>query len=223
MNKKPAWSFSQFKSFEQCPKQFYHTTVLKQYPYIESAAQRRGKKMHAAFEHYVSKGMDLPKEFAAFQPIMETVEALPGKKFTEHKFGLTDEYKLTGYFDKNVWFRGVVDLAAISPTVAHVLDYKTGINTQYADLRQLELMALGIFAEFPDVEKVRGALLFVDAGEMPSKTVHAKDAKKLRRKWDAEYDMILTAHEKDVWNPRPSGLCKRHCRVVECPHNGANA
>ena len=24
----------------------------------------------------------------------------------------------------------------------------------------------------------------------------------------------------DVWNPRPSGLCKKHCVVLECPHNG---
>ena len=222
MDKKPTWSFSQFKSFEQCPKQFYHTTVLKQYPYVESASQRRGKALHAAFEHHIDRGMDLPPQFETFQPIMDSVAAMPGKKLVEHKFGLTEDFEITGFFAKNVWFRGVVDLAAVGRSKAKVLDYKTGTNTRYADVRQIELMALGLFAEFPNLERVSGGLVYVDVGEFISKSVSADDVPKLKRKWLAEYDMILAAHESDTWNPKPSGLCKRHCQVVECPHNGAN-
>ena len=32
------WSFSRIKAFEQCPKQFYHEKVLKQYPFRETEA-----------------------------------------------------------------------------------------------------------------------------------------------------------------------------------------
>jgi hypothetical protein len=29
-----------------------------------------------------------------------------------------------------------------------------------------------------------------------------------------------SAYDKDVWNANPSGLCRAHCVVLECPHNG---
>jgi len=38
----PAWSFSRIKAFQQCPKQFYHEKVLKQYPFKESEATLYG-------------------------------------------------------------------------------------------------------------------------------------------------------------------------------------
>ena len=37
-----------------------------------------------------------------------------------------------------------------------------------------------------------------------------------------KYKRMETAHEKDVWNAHPSGLCRRHCVVLECIHNGSN-
>ena len=27
---------------------------------------------------------------------------------------------------------------------------------------------------------------------------------------------------RELWNPRPNGLCKRHCPVTVCAHNGSN-
>jgi hypothetical protein len=28
------------------------------------------------------------------------------------------------------------------------------------------------------------------------------------------------AYDNDVWNPKPSGLCRKHCSVLSCSHNG---
>ena len=41
-------------------------------------------------------------------------------------------------------------------------------------------------------------------------------------KWISNYKKMEIAYTKDVWNARPSGLCRRHCPVVECIHNGSN-
>ena len=40
------------------------------------------------------------------------------------------------------------------------------------------------------------------------------------QKWLNEYGKMEEAYEVGVWNPRPSGLCRAHCVVLECPHNG---
>ena len=145
------WSFSRIKAFEQCPKQFYHEKVLKQYPFRET-------------------------------------EAIIDKE--------------TG--------------------VGWIIDYKTGKSAKYADKGQLELMALAIFKHYPEVTKLHAGLLFVIAKSLV-KAEYEFDAQQLLwSKWLANYAKMEKAFEVDVWNPKPSGLCKRYCQVVECHHNGAN-
>ena len=41
-------------------------------------------------------------------------------------------------------------------------------------------------------------------------------------KWRDAYASMQAAADTDVWNPRPSGLCRQHCSVLECAHNGKN-
>ena len=49
----PSWSFSRIKSFEQCPKQFYHLKVVKDYAEPETEAMLYGTSFHTAAEEYV--------------------------------------------------------------------------------------------------------------------------------------------------------------------------
>ena len=44
----------------------------------------------------------------------------------------------------------------------------------------------------------------------------------LWKKWLDNYERMKVAHSNNVWNAHPSGLCKRHCVVLECIHNGSN-
>ena len=53
------WSFSKIKAFQQCPKQFYHEKVLKQYPFKESEATLYGTAFHEAAEEYIRDGGEL--------------------------------------------------------------------------------------------------------------------------------------------------------------------
>jgi hypothetical protein len=103
---------------------------------------------------------------------------------------------------------------------ARVVDYKTGKSAKYADKGQLELMALAIFKHFPEVTNVKGALLFVIAKAFPKAAYSKDDEPKMWEKWLRDHGRMRRAYETDVWNPRPSGLCKKHCVVLSCPHNG---
>ena len=81
-------------------------------------------------------------------------------------------------------------------------------------------MALAVFKHYPDIETVKGGLLFVVCNELIRDTYDSSSAGKMWEKWLADYNRMETAFDNDVWNAHQSGLCKRHCLVTECVHNG---
>jgi hypothetical protein len=214
------WSFSRIKAFDTCPKQFYHVNVLKQFPFVETEAMRYGTAFHKAAEEFIRDGTPVPEQFAFARPALEVLAARPGVKLCEQKLGLTEQLEPCGFFDRKVWFRGVVDLAIIDGDRAYVVDYKTGKSARYAERGQLELMALAMFRHYPEIQHIKAGLLFVIANDFV-RTQYAKTgAHELWQKWLGEYGKMAAAFDAGVWNPKPSGLCKRHCPVLECPHNG---
>ena len=198
------WSFSKIKSFEQCPKQFYHEKVA---------------------EHYIKNDTPLPEEFKFAQKGLDRLADKRGIKFCERKMGITEDLKPCTFRDKRVWFRGIADLLVVDVLgdMAWVVDYKTSSSSKYADKGQLELMALATFAHFPEIKKVRAGLVFVLVNDLVKHTYEEHDKADLWEKWIAKYNNLRAAADSDTWNARPSGLCRRHCPVVECVHNGANA
>ena len=218
------WSFSRLKSFETCPKQFYHVTVLGEYPVVQTDAMTYGTAMHKAAEDYIGENKPLPDEFMYVKGTLDELLGIRGTKLTEQRLGLTRDLKPCGFKDKDVWFRGIVDLAIVDTLGerAWIVDYKTGKSAKYADKGQLELMALSIFKKFPDVKHINAALLFVVANEMIEAEYKIENSFDLWGKCLKKYARMEKAYETDVWNPRPSGLCYHHCPVLECVHNGRN-
>ena len=218
------WSFSKAKAFEQCPKQFYHEKILKQYPVEETDAMRYGTEFHKACEDYIKSEAPLPKKFDFIQQTLDALNEKRGIKMCEQKLGLTADLEPCGFFDKRVWFRGIADLVIIDVLtgVAWVIDYKTGKSLKYADKGQLELMALIVFKHYPQITRVKAGLLFVIAKGLVKEEYEIDSESNLWEKWLGIYGRMQRAFESDVWNPRPSGLCKRHCPVLECAHNGRN-
>lgn len=218
------WSYSRIKAFETCPKQFYHTHILKEFPFKETEAMRYGTEFHKAAEEFIRDAKPVPERFAFAKPALQVLNDMEGDKYCELKVGLTADLEPCGFFAEDVWFRGVVDLIIVNDEtgLATVVDYKSGKSARYADKGQLELMALAVFKYFPQVEKVRAGLLFVIANEFIKDKYAADSQPDMWKKWLAEYAKMEKAAETDVWNPRPSGLCRAHCPVTQCPHNGQN-
>ena len=224
MSKAAPWSFSRIKAFEQCPKQFYHEKVLKQYPFIQTDAMIYGNQFHKACEDYIGKGEPLPERFMYIKDALDKLNQRKGVKICEQRLGVTANLEPCSFGARNVWFRGIVDLAILDEDsgIGWIIDYKTGKSARYADKGQLELMALAIFAHYPKITSIRAGLLFVVANKLVKETYEVADRANLWEKWASNYATMEKAFEADVWNPRPSGLCKRHCPVTECAHNGSN-
>lgn len=221
MSIKP-WSFSRIKSFEQCPKKFYHLKIVKDYSESETDAMRYGTELHLAAEEYVRDSKPLPERFWFVKATLDSLIAKEGDKLCEYEMGLTENLEPCGFKDKNVWYRGIADLVIINEDeqLAWIIDYKTGKSAKYADKGQLELMALAVFKHFPKIQKVNAGLLFVVCKRLITEKYNREEESILWEKWLSDYGRMEQAAENDVWNAHPSGLCKRHCPITECPHNG---
>jgi CRISPR/Cas system-associated exonuclease Cas4 (RecB family) len=176
------WSFSKIKSFEQCPKKFYHLKVAKSYKEPETEAMLYGTAVHLAAEEYIRDGTPLPEKYAYCKDVLDALNNIEGEKLCELEMGLTENLEPCGFRDDNVWWRGIADLVILNKRTktAYVVDYKTSKNTRYADKGQLELMALSMFKLYPDLESVKGGLLFVVCNGLSGCQTIAVWSKRLR-------------------------------------------
>jgi hypothetical protein len=217
---KLTWSYSSLGLFQQCPRKYYHLRVLKDIKEPETTAILYGKEVHLALEEYIRDGKPVPAQFKEFTEIADMLKAMPGDKLCEYKMGLTKDIQACGFFDENVWFRGVADLLIINGDTARVIDYKTGKSSEFADKKQLELMSLAVFKHFPKVRTVKAGLIFLVANDFVKADFDKKDAPLTWLKWIQETDRLEEAHEVNVWNPKPNFTCRKYCLVKDCEHNG---
>jgi len=222
MSKLKTWSYSAATTFEKCPKQYYHLYVSKD---VKTDPNQKhflyGNEVHKAAELYVRDGVPLPEKFNMFQSILDKVKQIPGDIYCEHKIGLTIDLKPTGFFDSNVWWRGVLDLLIIDKDkqLATVIDYKTGKSSQYADTRQLSLMGVGVFKHFPEVENIKSALMFLVSKELIKEDYKVEKVDEMFEEWGKMIHRIDTAYDTNVFNAVPNFGC-RWCPVASCAHNG---
>jgi len=214
------WSYSSLDLFKLCPHKYFRLRVAKDIVEPESEAMRYGKELHKAAEDYIKDDVEIPEKFAFIRKPLAKLKARPGEKFVEHKIGLTKDLEPCGFFDKDVWWRGIPDLLIINGDSAHIVDYKTGKSSKYADTKQLELLSLAVFKHFPQVKRVKAGLLFVVAADFV-KAEYGKDQEHVYwQGWLQDVGRLENAVALGVWNPRPNFSCKGWCPVVDCTHNG---
>lgn len=213
------WSHSSLKDYEGCPRRYHEVKVLKNYPFTDTQATIYGKELHEAAEFYIKDDTPLPPQFAFIQDALDALKSKPGRKLCEHKMGVRADLSPCGFADKDVWCRGIADLLIIDDDnlTARVVDYKTG-NNKYPDREQLKLMALMVFAHFPHIRRVSGALLFVVKNDIAKASFLVGEAEEYWWDYRERVARIEQAHESGVWNPRPTPLCG-WCPVMTCEHN----
>ena len=96
MSIKP-WSFSRIKSFEQCPKKFYHLKIVKDYSESETDAMRYGTELHLAAEEYVRDGKPLPPYFDFIADVLDALMKKEGERLCEYEMGLTENLEPCGF------------------------------------------------------------------------------------------------------------------------------
>lgn len=215
------WSYSSLKTFEQCPKKYYHLKVVKDVKDEGSEATLYGQELHKAAEDYLKGGTPIPPKFGYIQETVDAIKNIPGEKHCELKLGVrkTDTgYEPCGFFDKDVWWRGIGDVIVVQDELAFSLDYKTSKNAKYADLKQLDILAAALFTHFPQVKKIKSALAFVVSNEFIHKEHFAEMRDSYFATFEPDLDRLATAQETGVWNTNTGPLCK-FCPVVSCEHN----
>lgn len=179
-----------------------------------------GKEVHKAAEDYVCGGKPIPEKYIFIKPHLDQLIEIPGQKLCEYQMGLTKDFEPCGFFDKKVWFRGIVDLLIINDDTARIIDYKTGKNSQYADTKQLELLSLLVFKHFPQIKRIKAGLVFVVARDFV-KANYETDVQQLAwQKWLLEISRLEQAYENEIWNAKPNFTCRKFCPVTDCEHNG---
>jgi len=215
------WSYSSLSLFQQCPKKYYHLRVVKDVVEPETEALSYGTKVHEAAENFIKLGTPLPPEYSFMQPSLDSLNKLPGEKMCEYRMGLTRSLEPCGFFDKDVWWRGVADLIVKGEDKAWLVDYKTGKSSRYADTKQLEILSLALFKHFPEIKRVKAGLLFVVANDFV-KVDYEGEKSDAWVKWLEETSQLDKAYEHDVWNAKPNFSCRNYCAVTTCAHNGKN-
>jgi RecB family exonuclease len=213
----PAWSYSSIKTFDQCPKKYFHLKVVKDVKDEPGEAADYGTAVHEAAELFITQGAPIPEKFAFMRPIVEPLAKKQGTKYAEIKIGVTEELQPCGFFDKDVWYRGIADLLIVNGSKAWLVDYKTGKNAKYADMKQLDLLAGAVFIHFPEVETINSALLYVVSQEMPKKTHHRQHLSEYMKVFENQLESLSDAMDNGVWNAKSSALCG-WCPVQTCEH-----
>lgn len=218
-------SHSSISEYKNCPRKMYEKRILKKHPFVETEAIKYGNRLHKAFENRISQGTPLPKEFQEFEPLMASVDAMPGTKYVERKMGMTRKGDPSKFFGHHVWFRGAGDLVVIDKENKRgfYYDWKTGASfkPQFIESEQLRDNALMMFAEFKDIDSVHAALVFTRHDKM-----YPEDGPIEYRREDFEaymHDLSTEAAPVEEslvtgeWPEQPNPLCG-WCPCSECPH-----
>lgn len=219
-NMSVTWSYSSMKTFQQCPKKYYHLKIAKDIKQEDTTATIYGKEMHKAAEDYIKEDIPLPPHFLFLAELLDALKAIPGEKHCEVELGISlvnGKYQPCAFDAKNVWWRGIADLVIINGDSAYSVDYKTSKNAKYADTKQLDLVAAAILHHFPQIKVIRSALAFVISKDFIKKEHNYLHKTAYLDQFKFDLERIDKAIETGVWNAVSGPLCG-WCPVKTC-HN----
>jgi hypothetical protein len=191
--------------------------VLKDYTSSDTVATLYGKEVHKALEDYVRDSIPLAKNYQRFKAVVDELIAIEGTKYCEHEMALLPNKEACDFNDETRWVRGIADLLIVDKDIAYVIDYKTG-SQKYPDPKQLRLMSLMVFANFPDVQVVKGGLLFVMHGAFITEEYNRNQIDDSWGHFTPLLARLDNSYKADTWVPNPTGLC-RFCAVKSCEFN----
>lgn len=218
MNPKP-WSHSALDQFKNCPRAYHAHRVEKSIPYVEGPEAAYGNIVHKHFEDRLRHGVVLPPDLQSHELYLARLEALPGVGEAEQEIALNRRGQPCGYWDADVWYRGKVDYTKVHLDMGRVYDWKTGKPHQ--KLLQLYEYALWMLLKHPAMTKVYCEFYWTKAPSTPTGvTVMRSQIPEIWNMLLPDLKQMVEAYRTDIWQPRPSGLCKRHCAVSDCEFNG---
>ena len=211
----PVLSYTLLNTWDICPHQAARRYIIKDLPREpETKEMRWGNAVHRAMENRVKHKTALPDEMPY------EVHAAPLDQCTvigvEEKYGTTAGGRPCGFFDKDVWFRGKVDLTVrLRTDAACVLDWKTGKVREQPF--ELETSALLLQAHKPEITYLVGYYVWLKEGKRGEQHLLSNTA----QTWQKVQRMaqeIQFSIDKQHFMKTPGPLCG-WCPVKDCQHN----
>lgn len=118
------WSCSALNSFESCPYAFAEERIYKRIKRTYSQKANWGIEVHDGLATRLKGGPEtsLVKPYSMWTDFLSSC---PKDSFlVEEKFSITKDYKPAEWFGKNVWGRGIVDVALLRGDTAKTFDWK---------------------------------------------------------------------------------------------------
>jgi len=213
-----AWSYSKLKNFDTCPLRHLKVDVQKEFKEDESEQLRWGNALHKGLADRLGKKVALPSTMAAYEPMIQRLEQVPGEALVECKFAINDSFGPVEFFDRAAWFRGIADVLILNAPVALAIDYKTGKVVE--DSQQLALMAACVFAHFPAIMAIRTEFWWLKEDATSRQDFRRQDMPDMWRALWPRVQALKRANETMTYPPKPGGLCRNHCPVITCPSHG---
>lgn len=222
------YSFSKQNCYSTCPKKFEFNYVMNlRTEFSMNATLEKGSFIHLLLENFALGKLsetsynfrhsdeDQIKEYKLI--FKDFVQSDIGKSYlnpenfhgAEVEFGvkLNEDGTLssTSYYNKKAFFRGKIDHSNKNGKVMELLDWKSGKVNAFPAPLQLIMYAVWCFVEYPEVEEVRTAFVYIEHGvEKPYifKRSH-KDALEQKIK-----DKLFEIENAQEYPKKESALCE---------------
>lgn len=214
-----ALSFSRLDTYLQCPRKYESMYITKDYPsQDDSPALISGKYVHSQLEEWMKaalKDKQLPNLNAIAKnavPIMTNILENYTSISPENQLAVNDKWEPVGWFDKDVYYRAIVDLMALkSDSEAIVIDYKTGKVRDYeaGEYAQLNLTASMLFCIYPQLEVIKCYYLFVEHKKTCAVTFNRSTMERMREPFIRIHDEI---NSTEFFDPKVNKYC-RWCQI----------
>ena len=194
------YSHSRLDSFRSCPMKFKLQYITKQkIPFEPNLALYKGSYIHECLEY----NDDRPdfKTNKIFTEEEKALALISVKKFRESdiwKNIISNDYinekqfgfKIVGsklescsYYDKSAWIRGAIDVHWWEGKKLFIDDYKSGKDkskdTRYFTNDQMKTYAVWAFTEYPEIDEVQTAFIYVEHDTQRHETFYRKDLRDL--------------------------------------------
>ena len=201
---------------------FYHKNVAPKgsadrVEFIQTAAMKAGNLIDDALTQRISKGTPLAPQFAPYERMCASVIAAPGAKYTQLRVTLDQAFKPCGYFDSDAWCRSIYDVAVINGSRAFIGDWKAG--QVWLDTDQLALFAATAFHQFPEIEVVDTAYIWLKHGVTSDKTYTRRELPEIWMGLLPEIERLQVAFRNNHWPAAPKRGAKS-CKMCNVNQQG---
>lgn len=212
------WSFSNLELFEMCPKKYYHLRIKKDVQDKGNPMSDYGFEAHKHFEGRLVKGKKLPMDLLHHEKFLAKLVAAKGEGLGEQKLALTRDFQPTGFFDTDVWVRGIVDYTKHNAPHIVIVDHKFGKVKE--GFTQLKLMVAMLFAYLPEMETATGMYYWAKEKRITSIKFTRADLPDIWSEFLPRVEQMELAVKTTDFPAQQNFLCKKYCPVKSCPHHG---